>query len=204
MQLDCNFGGTIFDSGSGSEEVSQPVIWNISPDVWPAGPTTQVTISGQHFGTALPTLNISDSTINHPISSHSESQIVANITPPGATQTEVVDVSVTNNGGDGFLGGEGQTATSPNSSATVQASGSPSVAITMSFTGSKSPGDNLSFGGSSHQTDCSESLGPQTCISLWDWNVEGTGVVTDNAANWAVTQTKTLAFNGFYKDSRAC
>jgi hypothetical protein len=76
----------------------------------------------------------------------------------------------------------------------------PTVAITIAFAGSKSAGDNLSFGAAS-PPDCSESLGLQSCPSLWPWNIEGKGVVTDDASKWTVTQTKTVAFKGYCKNS---
>ena len=54
-----------------------------------------ITISGQHFGTNKPTIKLSDSTIGISITSYSDTQIVATMTPPASTPNETVDVSVT-------------------------------------------------------------------------------------------------------------
>ncbi len=49
-----------------------------------------------------------------------------------------------------------------------------------------SSGDNLSF---ANQVACgATTLGAQGCASGWFWQVEVAGTVSDNAANWAVSQ----------------
>lgn len=75
----------------------------------------------------------------------------------------------------------------------------PTVTVTIAFTGSKSSGDNLSFGNDS--LDCSESLGLQNCPGAWLWNIEGRGVVSDDASKWTVKQSHTGRAEGYYKDS---
>jgi hypothetical protein len=100
---------------------------------------------------------------------------------------DLEDCACSGEGGDGGGGGGGDPP-------------SPTVTISIAFTGPKSAGDNLSFGAAS-PPDCTETLGPHSCPSIWLWNIEGKGVVTDDASKWTVTQTKTLAFKGYYKNS---
>lgn len=68
----------------------------------------------------------------------------------------------------------------------------PTVNITVSFNNQLSPGDNLNFE-SDNAGECTEKLGPVTCNAsipgFWFYNIEGKGVVSDNASNWTVTQT---------------
>ncbi len=75
----------------------------------------------------------------------------------------------------------------------------PTITVTIAFTGLKSSGDNLSFGNDS--LDCSESLGLQNCPGAWLWNIEGRGVVSDDASKWTVKQSYTGRAKGYYKDS---
>jgi hypothetical protein len=52
--------------------------------------------------------------------------------------------------------------------------------------------------------ECSESLGAKDCTSAtgyWLWNLEGTGVVTDDASNWTVAVSLQYHYNGLYRDS---
>jgi hypothetical protein len=82
----------------------------------------------------------------------------------------------------------------------------PTAAITVKFSGSKSSGENLSFPSG---TSCSQNLGgPLTCTSdtipTWQWNVEVSAVVSDDASKWTVTQTIDSGRNkGNYTDSSA-
>jgi hypothetical protein len=75
--------------------------------------------------------------------------------------------------------------------------------ITVKFSGPKTAGDGLIFGRSS----CSENLGgglvcPNASIPVWPWNLEVSGVVSDDASKWTVTQTiDSQRAKGFYKDS---
>ena len=78
----------------------------------------------------------------------------------------------------------------------------PPITVTMKFTGNKSSGDNLSFLKSG--TDCSETLGANDCTSTtgyWVWNLEGTGVVNDDASQWTVAVTANWHYSGQYRDS---
>lgn len=88
-----------------------PVISGISPGTWIAGQTTSnVTITGQYFGTNAPALTFSPGTgISYSLSSYNDSQIVADITVASGTPDEDVTIAVTNNGygGMGFQSGGG-------------------------------------------------------------------------------------------------
>jgi IPT/TIG domain len=111
-----------------------PVITGIHPSDWNAGATTQVTFSGQYFGTNAPTLSFSPSSgISYTLSSHNDIQIVALVRVAAGTPNENVGVSVTNNGygGSGFNGGSvGNSATSAPVDATVHAPiNSPEVTV---------------------------------------------------------------------------
>ncbi|MGO9323783.1 MAG: IPT/TIG domain-containing protein [Terracidiphilus sp.] len=179
-----------------------PVITGISPSIWPAGTTTTVTFTGQNFGSNQPALGFSDNTISvTSYSSYSDTQIVANVNvPSGTPDGEEVTVTVTNDGygGNSFAPQSGGNPQTGNATATVAASG-PTASVSIDFTGSKTSGDMLSFAISS--TDCSESLGLQNCSSAWEWNIEGKGVVSDDASNWTVQQSYTGLAKGYYKDS---
>jgi hypothetical protein len=114
-------------SASGTATVAAdqtPVIASIQSDVWNAGTTTSVTITGQYFGSNTPTLTFSDSTISYLVMSNSDEQIVANVTVLPGTRSETVSVTVTNNGygGNAFNGGGsgGESATSTPAQAAVQ------------------------------------------------------------------------------------
>ena len=117
-----------------------PVIAQINPSVWPAGATTQVTFTGQNFGSNQPALSYSDSTITtQGFSSYSDTQIVAYVNvPSGTPNNEEVEVTVTNNGygGNSWMstGGNPQ---SGNATATIAGNG-PSANVSIKFTGSKS------------------------------------------------------------------
>lgn len=192
--------GTVYDA--------TPVITGISPAVLDAGTTTQLILTGSGFGTNAPTLTLSpSSSISYSLTSYNDTEILAQVSVAANTPTETLNVSVTSNGysGQGFTGGSGQnSAKSSPSSIQVQAPNAPRVTISIAFTGSKSPGDNLSFTAST--TDCSNSLGLQNCPSpspgSWEWNIEGKGVVTDDASKWTVQQSKVSGqIKGFYKTS---
>lgn len=81
----------------------------------------------------------------------------------------------------------------------------PSVTVTLKFTGNKSTGDNLSFLKAGNE--CSESLGAKDCTvgsspaGWWNWNLEGTGVASDDASNWTVVVSVQYHYNGLYRDS---
>jgi len=98
-----------------------PIISGITPSVWPAGQTTQVTFVGQHFGTNAPVLGFSDSSITYAISTSTDGQIVANVTVPASTPNENVDVAVTSTGygGNGFMPAPGQSGPASSATATV-------------------------------------------------------------------------------------
>ncbi len=121
-------------SGEGGATVYDltPVINSITSDTWNAGVANpNITISGQHFGTNKPTIKLSDSTIGISITSYSDTQIVATMTPPASTPNETVDVSVTNNGygSNAFNGnGSGDSPTSSQQTATVKAE-TPSISL---------------------------------------------------------------------------
>jgi hypothetical protein len=177
-----------------------PVITGIDPSVWPAGQTTQVTFTGQNFGTNPPTLTYSDSTITtEGFSSYADTQIVANVyVPAGTPDNEEVQVSVTNNGygGNSFAPVSGGNPQSGNATATVSSTG-PTASLSIKFTGPKSSGDNLT----APSYDCSQNLGLQSCIGWWLYNIEAKGVVSDDASKWTVQQSYTGRAKGYYKDS---
>jgi hypothetical protein len=117
-----------------------PIVTGIAPDIWDsaasAPTTTQVTFSGQNFGTNAPTLSFSPgSGISYTLSSYNDTQIVANVTVAAGTPTEDVNVSVTNNGygGNNFGSTGGQPAQGAPATATVQAEpAGPSLVVAYS------------------------------------------------------------------------
>jgi hypothetical protein len=115
----CPIAFGIGGGASGTVYDATPTITSISSNPSPlvAGNTGQtVTIAGKAFGTNTPTLTFSDPTITAPtLISHTDTQIVANVTVPSSTQPEsvTVDVTTTGYGGNSFNGGgDGQSATS--------------------------------------------------------------------------------------------
>jgi hypothetical protein len=127
VPISCPVGG--FSGGGVPVYVvdATPTISGISPDIWhsstSSSTTTQVTFTGQHFGTAQPSLGFSQGGISvTSYVSYSDTQIVANITVAQNTPTESVEVTVTNNGygNSAFNGsGAGQSPTSAQANATV-------------------------------------------------------------------------------------
>jgi len=127
VPISCPVGG--FSGGGVPVYVvdATPTISGISPDIWhsstSSSTTTQVTFTGQHFGTAQPSLGFSQGGISvTSYASYSDTQIVANITVAQNTPTESVEVTVTNNGygNSAFNGsGAGQSPTSAQANATV-------------------------------------------------------------------------------------
>ncbi|MGA3133615.1 MAG: IPT/TIG domain-containing protein [Terracidiphilus sp.] len=115
---------------------STPVIQGISPSTWPAGATTPVTITGQHFGTNQPKLVFSDPSIGYTLSSYQDTQIQANVTPPASDPGGSVNVSVTSNGygGFGFTQVPGSSSTSQQTNANVNAIPNVTPTITMNGT----------------------------------------------------------------------
>ncbi len=110
--------------GGGTVTDGTPVISGIDPSDWQAGTTTQVTITGQYFGTNGPSLGFSPSSgITYNITSYSDTQIIANITVESGTPNEEVAVTVTSNGygGASFTSGAGNSPNSMPSTATVHA-----------------------------------------------------------------------------------
>jgi IPT/TIG domain len=95
-------GGSGDGDGGGTDPLPgdyTPIIAGIAPSSWTAGTTTQVTFSGQYFGTNAPTLSFSPgSGIVYTLLSYSDTQIVASIKIAAGTPNESVGVSVTNNG----------------------------------------------------------------------------------------------------------
>ncbi len=91
-----------------------PVITGIEPNEWQAATTTSVIFTGQGFGTNAPTINFSPNPgISYSLSTHSDTQIVANITTPN--WAGVINVTITSNGynGQSFQSnGNGQSAQS--------------------------------------------------------------------------------------------
>lgn len=110
-----------------------PVISSLSPSVWNAGTSFNIAISGQHFGTNLPSssnqggVQFSDSRITIPggiYSQWTDNQIQATVNVGAGTPTETVSVTVTSSGygGNSFNGsGAGQSAKSGPQTVTVQA-----------------------------------------------------------------------------------
>ena len=65
---------------------------------------------------------------------------------------------------------------------------SPSAKLDIRFTGQKSTADQLSF---AHSVACSEDLNLFDCSKAWVWNVEVVGDVSDDAAQWNISQSYT-------------
>jgi hypothetical protein len=123
---------------------STPVITGISPNVWDAGSTTTVTITGQGFGTS-PQLAITCGGTNpcpaigsYSITGASDTQIMVDVAVDPSAPNETVGVSVTSQGigGSGFFGsggGSGQSPTSgPQSASIVAAPSAPSFVVAYS------------------------------------------------------------------------
>jgi len=192
----CPLGFGVGDGESGTVGDSTPVITGITPGELDSGSTTQLILSGSGFGTNAPTLTFSPASgITYSLTSYDDTEIIAEVTVASGTPTETLYVKVTSTGytqyGSGFYsGGEGQSATSSQASTTVQSSAVPSATVTVAFSGSKSAGDNLSFT-AANPNECSQSLGLLTCTSAWHWNIEGQGIVSDDASKWTITQSVT-------------
>ncbi len=167
---------------------SSPVITGMSPGGWSTGTSTQVTITGQHFGTSAPTLGFSPGGgISYSLISYSDTQIVAWVTVAlGTPDGESVSVSVTNNGygGNSFNGqGAGQSPTSSPQPATVHAVCFAQLKYRAVYIGGVNSGRNHSFwyiqdstgtqwiidAGPSAPSGC-----PLNCGDLVDWVTEGT------------------------------
>lgn len=130
----CPGGVIVTGSSPGSVVDSTPIITGIAPSDWIAAATTQVTFSGQYFGTNAPTISFSpSSSISYTLSTYNDTQIVASITVAPGTPNEEVSVSVTNNGyaGSAFNGGSvGESPTSAPIYASVHAPiGAPEVTV---------------------------------------------------------------------------
>jgi hypothetical protein len=125
-----NGGGGGGGGGGSSTGDPSPFIRSITPDTWMAGETQSVTIGGLYFGTNEPTLGFTPgSGISYVVSSYSDFQIVASIKVSNSTPSEIVGLTVTNNGygGSAFFGGSGGASPQSNqSSATIQAAPPPS------------------------------------------------------------------------------
>lgn len=81
-----------------------PVITSVTPNVWQAGNSISVTITGSGFGTN-PTLTLSGSGVSvQSITSAMDTQIVANVSVSRQAPSESVTVQVQSNGyGNGFI-----------------------------------------------------------------------------------------------------
>jgi len=93
-------------------------------------------------------------------------------------------------------GGGAVSPTGPGVQASVRSGSRPTVNISIRWSGGKSPDNSKLFG--SDLDSCSESLGQHTCPNGWFWNIEGKGIVSDDAANWTVAQTATSRAKGYY------
>ena len=71
--------------------------------------------------------------------------------------------------------------------------------VTLIFNGTKNAQDQLSFialGGS-----CVEQLGPVACSDFWQWNLEASVIVNDDASKWTVKQIiLSSSTSGYTKD----
>jgi len=111
-----------YGDAEGTAGDQTPVIQGISPSIWPAGTPTQVTITGQNFGTRQGSINVSpDTQLTITYSSWTDSTIVAYITPAASDPGSYDTVTVTSGGygGMGFAPGPGQSSTSPTKNVTV-------------------------------------------------------------------------------------
>ena len=148
-----------------------PVITGISPSVWQAGAgPIQVAIYGQHFGSNLPNVQLSDSGIGHQISSYSDGEIVlSNVAVPAADPGETVYITVTANGynGNGFFAGTG--GGSPQSGPT-----SAQVLPRPSTTLSQSP-QNLSLSTGDTSTTIATTITPSNLglSPSFSWGMDG-------------------------------
>ena len=140
-----------------------PIITGISPSTWIAGgPATGVTLTGQDFGSNVPTLTFSPSSgISYTVTGHNDSTIEASITVASGTPNEDVSVSVTNNGygGNSFApvyGSGGEPAESTPATAFVS-----SVPIPTNFR---------------VDTVNSDSSGNLTWVYYWDSSISGADV----------------------------
>jgi hypothetical protein len=111
------------DQGRASITVGYPpaVVTNISPAVWTAGTTFQVTISGSNFGTA-PTVSIASGagvTISTPTNS-SPTQLTATVSVAPNAPNETVTISVQPNYGGSNFTCNCQSGQSPDGTATAQ------------------------------------------------------------------------------------
>jgi hypothetical protein len=107
----CPYVANMQGSNDGNVTDQRPVIYGIFPSDWTSGTTTpNVTFSGQYFGNNPPTLQFDpDPGITYLLKSYNDTAIVADITVPGGTPDENVNVTVTNNGynGNAFASGGG-------------------------------------------------------------------------------------------------
>jgi hypothetical protein len=176
-----------------------PIITGIDPSDWTAGTTQLVTFTGQHFGTDAPNLNFDPgSGITYSLLSYNDSEIQAYVTVDGSTPNEDVDVSVTSSGynGNGFMSGGGQVSPTALPASASVSKNVPTINMSIKFWGGKSPDDQKSFPSSPL---CSQNLGLFPCSGQsWFWNVEGKGVVSDDASNWTVHQSLTGRRKGYH------
>lgn len=89
-----------------------PIITGIDPADWAAGSTQRVAFTGQYFGSNTPALGFSpQGGITYLLVSHSDSEIIADVTVGNDIPDEDVSVSVTSAGygGNGFISGGGTT-----------------------------------------------------------------------------------------------
>jgi hypothetical protein len=168
-----------------------PQITGIVPSSWTSGSTTQVTFTGQSFGSNAPTLSFSPGAgISYSLLSYSDTQIVASIAVAAGTPTEQVTVSVTNNGygGQSFQGGSsGASATSSGVQATVSAPTiSQSKPLWFFGTGVQTPG-GFTFGTTSATLTVT---GATTGTYLWTITNGASKAIFENNSS---TITKTNA-----------
>ena len=171
-----------YASGTVTVLDSTPLLSGIDPSDWTAGNTTQVTFSGQYFGTNAPTLSFSPSAgISYSLSSYNDTQIVASVTVSAGTPDEQVTVSITNNGygGNSFNGtSAGESPTSPSVYATVHSPiNSPEVTVIAWVDGTASDLQNLP-GGANQTLVTDLNSNPTSCgTEIFFWSV--VGVPTD-------------------------
>jgi hypothetical protein len=183
-----NGGGDNGDGGGGGGGAPQsdntPIITGIDPSVWPSNAstpdTTQVTITGQYFGTNPPSLTLSDPTLGFGLVNYSDSQIVFNVTVPASTPNEGVNLSVTNNGygGSAFYSGSGgaSPASAPANAAVLAPVNSPEVTVVAWING-QAPDilSTISAGPSTPGLESNLTGGAASCLSqLAEWFFQDT------------------------------
>jgi len=175
----CPDNSSYSGSGGGTVTDNTPIVTGISPSDWTAGTTTPaVTITGQYFGTNVPTISFSPSAgITYSLVSYNDSQIVANISVASGTPNEDVTVTVTNNGygGLGFQSGGGSV--SPTSSAvyaTVHAPiSSPEVTVIAWVNGGAPDLVTLPSGANTTLISNLNSSGSKCALEVTYWAIFG-------------------------------